>query len=170
MFCAVDVQYENGIARAACVQFQEWTSVASAAEHVVEVAEVAPYVPGEFFKRELPPLLRVLEAAGALPTLVIVDGYVWLDTAGRPGLGAHLHEALGGRVAVVGVAKTAFRGETGAAQVLRGESAKPLLVSAVGIPLDEAADGVRRMAGDHRIPALLKRVDHLARGLLGAGA
>ncbi|WP_394833006.1 endonuclease V [Pendulispora rubella] len=169
MFCAVDVHYETekGIARAACVQFQEWTSEKAVAEHVVEVAEVAPYVPGEFFKRELPPLLRVLEALGALPTLVIVDGYVWLDTAGRPGLGAHLHEALGGRVAVVGAAKTAFRGETGAVLVLRGESAKPLLVSAAGIPLDEAADGVRRMAGEHRIPTLLKRVDHLARGLSG---
>jgi len=167
MFCALDVHYEteNGAARAACVQFQDWSSVKPDAEYVVEVAEVAPYVPGQFFKRELPSLLRVLEAVSVPPTLVIVDGYVWLDPAGRPGLGAHLHEALGGRVPVVGVAKTAFRGDTGAAQVMRGESAKPLLVSAAGIPLDEAAEGVRRMAGEHRIPTLLKRVDHIARGL-----
>jgi deoxyribonuclease V len=78
-----------------------------------------------------------------------------------------LHEALGGRVPIVGVAKTAFRGDTGAAEVLRGESAKALLVSAAGMSLDEAVDGVRRMAGEHRIPTLLKRVDHLARGLAG---
>jgi hypothetical protein len=40
----------------------------------------------------------------------IVDGYVWLDDAGKPGLGAHLYQALGGRVAVLGVAETKFRG------------------------------------------------------------
>ena len=35
--------------------------------------------------------------------VIIVDGYVALDAGGRPGLGAHLHAALGASVAVIGV-------------------------------------------------------------------
>jgi len=93
---------------------------------------------------------------------VIIDGYVWLG-AGRPGLGAHLYEALGQRIAVVGVAKRRFHGAGDAVPVLRGTSQVPLFVTAVGIDPSEAAEGVRRMHGGHRIPTLLKRVDRLSR-------
>lgn len=60
----------------------------------------------------------------------MVDGYVDLDPGGRPGLGARLHAGLGGGVPVIGVAKTAFRTATHAAQVIRGHSARPLYVTA----------------------------------------
>lgn len=93
---------------------------------------------------------------------VIIDGYVWLG-AGRSGLGAHLYDALGQRIAVVGVAKRRFHGAGDAVPVLRGTSQVPLFVTAVGIDLAEAAEGVRRMHGAHRIPTLLKRVDRLSR-------
>jgi deoxyribonuclease V len=166
-FCAIDVHYgpEGEPARAACVLLDDWSSAAPRAEQVVLVHDIAPYVPGEFFRRELPPVLRVLGSLPALPSIVLVDGYVWLDPNGRRGLGAHLHEALEGAAAVVGVAKTAFRGETGAVALLRGESARPLFVSAVGISIDDAVAGVRAMHGAHRLPTLLQRVDHLARGI-----
>ena len=39
----------------------------------------------------------------------------------------------------------------------------PLLVSAVGMPIEEAVAGVKRMHGPHRVPTLLKRVDRLSR-------
>jgi hypothetical protein len=42
--------------------------------------------------------------------VIVVDGHVDLDASGAPGLGAHLHEHFGGRHAVVGVAKSPFRG------------------------------------------------------------
>jgi deoxyribonuclease V len=120
----------------------------------------ADYAPGKFYQRELPYLLRAL--AGIAPELVIIDGNVWLaDHA--PGLGARLHREI--HVPVVGVAKNPFRGAPALA-VMRGKSAKPLHVTAVGIEPELAADRVRAMHGEFRIPTLLKRADSLARGSL----
>lgn len=45
----------------------------------------AEYLPGEFYRRELPPLLAVIPRSSAL-ALIVVDGYVDLDAAGRPAL------------------------------------------------------------------------------------
>ncbi|MFY0538676.1 hypothetical protein [Nannocystis pusilla] len=39
----------------------------------------------------------------------MIDGHVWLGPD-RPGLGVHLHRALGEAIPVVGVAKNPFRG------------------------------------------------------------
>jgi deoxyribonuclease V len=143
--------------------FGDWTSAEPAYELAIEVPATEPYVPGEFFRRELPPVLGVIRALKAPPAVVVIDGYVWLDANGKPGLGAHLHESLGS-VVVVGVAKTYYRGAQPVVPVVRGNSAKPLFVSAIGLGLDEAADAVRRMHGSYRIPTLLKRADQLARG------
>ncbi|MBO0843346.1 MAG: hypothetical protein J2O46_09180, partial [Nocardioides sp.] len=128
-----------------------------------------PYRPGVFFERELPPLRAVL--AGVRPLdLLIIDGYVDLDPAGRPGLGAHVHDA-GLAPVVVGVAKTAFRTATHAVEVVRGATAaKPLWVTAAGIPLSDAARLVADMPGPYRLPDALRRVDRLARGAVPIGA
>ena len=128
------MHYEGGHARAACLVFERWES-SSAAERVVVTTRVtAEYVPGEFFKRELPPLLTVLGRVATSLDVVVVDGYVWLTGKGA-GVGAHLHEALGRAVAVVGVAKTAWSrpGEAevdparAVVQVLRGRAGKSAL-------------------------------------------
>jgi deoxyribonuclease V len=95
---------------------------------------------------------------------IVVDGYVDLDAHGAPGLGAHLYDALEGRVPVIGIAKTAYKGADFAAAVVRGESTRPVYVTSRGVPLPEAAERVRGMHGPHRIPTLVTRVDHLARG------
>ena len=124
------------------------------------VAAVDPYRPGEFCRRELPPLRAVIPAAGEL-SLIVVDGYVDLDPDGRPGLGAHVHGEFG--VPVVGVAKTAFGTATHAARVLRGQSSRPLYVTAAGMTIADAAALVTEMAGRFRIPDALKTVDRLAR-------
>jgi deoxyribonuclease V len=47
--------------------------------------------------------------------------------------------------------------------VLRGTSARPLYVTAAGMPSAGAADQVRQMAGPHRLPDALRRADALAR-------
>ncbi|MCL2714231.1 MAG: hypothetical protein FWD68_06490 [Alphaproteobacteria bacterium] len=96
--------------------------------------------------------------------VIVVDGYVWL-AKDRPGLGAHLYNRLAGRVPVVGVAKTAFRGNDCAIQVTRGFSTHPLYVTSIGIDPAVAAASVAAMAGPHRLPTILKRVDQLARGI-----
>jgi deoxyribonuclease V len=126
------------------------------------VSAVDPYRPGEFYRRELPPLRAVIPAADEL-ALIVVDGYVDLDPDGRPGLGAHVQAEFG--VPVIGVAKTAFGTATHAARVLRGLSSRPLYVTAVGMTMADAAILVTEMAGRFRLPDALKRVDQLARGL-----
>jgi deoxyribonuclease V len=162
MLACLDVDYRENGACAAAVVFRDWRDGAAAEERTVGIAEVQPYEPGQFYRRELPCLLAVLRVLPPIET-VIIDGYVWLEGASKPGLGAHLHEALGGRCAVIGVAKTKFQGADGAREVLRGTSQRPLYVTAVGVSLDVAAERVRSMHGAHRIPTLLGRVDDLCR-------
>jgi len=162
---AVDVQYDEvaQTARAALVAFADWTDASAGHILVCDLVGVAPYVSGEFYRRELPALLDLWAAlpASLSPKVVIVDSYVDLEE-GRPGLGRRLFEALGQTVQVVGVAKTKFP-DAPAEAVLRGESKTPLWVSSTG-DHKEAADAIRRMHGPYRIPTLLKLVDQCARG------
>ncbi len=163
----LDVHYAGAGARAACVLAESWESRSPASSCVQEIAAVEPYQPGSFFRRELPCLLSVLRLLPSLPAALVVDGYVWLPCPRRPGLGAFLYEALDRRAPVVGVAKSAFAGAGSCedvAQVLRGTSRNPLFVTAAGIGLDAAARCVRRMAGPHRIPEMLRIADRLCRG------
>ncbi len=158
---AVDVCYPAaGGARAAAVIAADAAFSAVLGERTAVVAEVAPYRPGEFFERELPPLRAVLCQVRGL-CLLVVDGYVDLDASGRPGLGAYAHTEFG--VPVIGVAKSPFRSATHAVRVLRGQSARPLFVTAAGLPRAEAARLVRQMAGRYRLPDAMRRADALAR-------
>ena len=93
--------------------------------------------------------------------LLVVDGYADLDPSGRPGLGSHAHAEFG--IPVIGVAKSRFRTATHAVPVARGSSARPLFVTAAGMPAAAAADLVRHMTGRYRLPDALRRADHLAR-------
>jgi deoxyribonuclease V len=164
MLACVDVDYREDRAVAACVCFKAWSDDTPASESVVEIRDVAPYQSGQFYRRELPCILAVLKGLSELPQVIVIDGYVWLGDR-RPGLGAHLHEALEGQVAVVGVAKTRFARADPMELVLRGRSRSPLHVTAVGMDLAEAASHVRALHGPYRIPTLLKRADQLSRGL-----
>lgn len=166
MIAVLDVDYRNPGARAAAVWASTWTDTTPVAQQTIDLPEVAPYVPGAFYRRELPCLLRVLELSAQLPEIAVIDGYVWLDDAGRPGLGDYLYRAYQGKLAVVGIAKTAFAGadqSTRIAHVFRGRSTRPLYVSAVGLLLESARQGVASMAGEHRIPTLVSAADRLAR-------
>ena len=164
MFACVDVDYRSdGSAFAACVMFEAWSAEHPAHVMVVRIDAVEPYEPGEFYRRELPCLLRVIAEVPVVLDAVLVDGYVTLDPAGRPGLGAHLHEALGCAIPVIGVAKTRYRAATMAIPVLRGKSRVPLWITAARIDAALGASHVRSMHGRHRIPTLLGLVDRLAR-------
>ena len=165
MLIAVDVQYAELAVVTAVVGFVDWFDPASTLECVLR-AKVTPepYEPGGFYKRELPFLLEAVARIERHHPFeaVVIDGHVWLQ-AGQPGLGARLHEALGARKAVIGVAKAAFAGGS-AVPVLRGDSSRPLFVTAAGMDAHGAAELVRGMHGPHRVPTLLKRADQLARG------
>jgi deoxyribonuclease V len=158
---AVDVHYfRTGGARAAAVLAADAAFAHLLAGRTAVLPRVAPYRPGEFYLRELPPLRAVLEGLSGLGLLVI-DGYADLDPAGRPGLGTHAHAEFG--VPVIGVAKSRFRPATHALPVPRESPIRPLFVTAAGMPAADAADLVRRMTGRYRLPDALRRADTLAR-------
>jgi deoxyribonuclease V len=158
----LDVFYRELEATSACVLFNEWPDSKPAGEIVRRVSPITPYEPGNFYRRELPCLLDILAELPQAPELVIVDAYVWLDSVGRPGLGARLHAELGGRIPVIGVAKSHLQGAP-AIPVIRGKSRSPLFVSSAGIEPREAALRIAQMDGQFRIPTLLRRVDRLCR-------
>ena len=163
MIVCVDVDYRITEVVTACVGVTAWADAAPAIESVTRTAGPAPaYESGAFYRRELPYVVAALAALSLTPRLIVVDGYVWLAPE-RPGLGAHLHAALGGGIAIVGVAKRSFEGATSAIPILRGVSQQPLFVTAIGTDVAAAAAAVRGMHGAHRIPRILKRVDRLAR-------
>jgi deoxyribonuclease V len=158
----VDVHYlSSGGARAALVLAGDRAYSRITGRKTAFVPHVAAYVPGRFFQRELPPLRAVFDGVTGIE-LLIIDGYVDLAPEGKPGLGARVHAVLG--VAVVGVAKTPFATATHALPVLRGQATRPLYVTAAGMPAAEAAELVRGMSGEFRIPDALREVDALARG------
>ena len=163
MIAALDVHYDEPQlrGRAAAVVFERWEDANASAEVVTVVENIAPYVPGEFFRRELPCLVAVIEKIDLPIDAAVIDGYVQLGSS--PGLGAHLFQTLQRRVPVIGVAKSRFR-DAPAREVLRGKSLSPLFVTSLGIDSQTAADCISRMHGNHRIPTLLKRVDRIARG------
>lgn len=163
MIVAVDVQYGETSALASGVSFDAWTDEKERSSKVIERAVPAGYQPGHFFERELPcilPLVRAFLDEGPVE-VVVIDGYVDVGVD-RPGLGRHLFDALDRRITVIGVAKNEFVGAPGKA-LLRGESKSPLYVTSTG-DVEDAVRAIACMAGEHRIPTLLKRVDRLARG------
>lgn len=162
MIVCVDVNYGVAEVVAACVGIRNWADDVSCAERIVRAMEpAAPYIPGQFYLREMPWIIRILETLMDVE-LIVIDGYVWL-AKDRPGLGVHIHETLAGRFPIVGVAKGPFHNNDRAIPVTRGASTRPLYITAIGIDADLAAEGVARMAGPHRIPAILKQVDRLTR-------
>jgi len=163
MIGCVDVNYGATEVIAACVGIRDWADDAPYMERVVRATEpAAPYIPGKFYLREMPWIIRVLEIMTDIK-LIVIDGYVWL-AKDKPGLGVHVYENLAGRFPVVGVAKGAFHNNDCAIPVTRGASTRPLYITAIGIDASLAAEGVARMAGLHRLPVILKRVDRLTRG------
>src|SRR5262245_14663803 len=116
-FAAVDVHYPaSGGAQAALVLAADRAFARIVAQRTAFVPRVAPYVPGQFFERELPPLRAVLAGTAGIE-LLIVDGYVDLAPDGRPGLGAYVHAEL--KFPVIGVAKTPYAAATHAVPVVR---------------------------------------------------
>ncbi|WP_322618589.1 endonuclease V [Deinococcus terrestris] len=160
---AADVGYSPGWAKAAGILFREWTDEHPERVVTAHLASPEEYLPGQFYRRELPALLSVIGPVLLETHTVVIDGYVWLGSERRPGLGLHLWEALERRIPVIGVAKTRFQGTPEETEVLRGTSGSPLFVTAVGLSLEEAKGHLKGMAGKHRLPTLLKEVDRLSR-------
>ena len=163
MKLATDVDYQKDRATAAGVLFRYWQDKNPVSEVISKVDQVKGYIPGQFYKRELPCILKLINEHQLSPEYIIVDGYVFLDGNSAPGLGKYLYNALDKKIPVIGVAKTPFKGIAPDYQIFRGDSKKPLFITAAGMPVKKAREYIIKMHGKHRIPALLKYVDLLAR-------
>jgi deoxyribonuclease V len=161
MIAAIDVHYtDDASATAAAVIFFEFSDSKGYRTYKKGISGVEDYMPGQFYKRELPCIMAILEMIEEEIDTVIIDGYVYLGK--KPGLGLHLWRAMGGKKKVIGVAKKHFRGSD-AIKVFRGKSRQPLYITSVGIEPFMAADLIVRMHGRYRLPTLLKQADFLSR-------
>jgi deoxyribonuclease V len=165
MIVAIDVHYKENTAKAVGALIQNWGD-AAAVEHLIRyIDSVEEYEPGAFYKRELPCIMEVLNQIDlSTVTYIVVDGFVVLDDAGKPGLGAYVHESIQPKVPVIGVAKSNFHeNQVNVIPVLRGESNNPLYVTAVGVELQQAADFIKNMHGEFRLPTVLKEMDRITK-------
>ena len=163
MILAMDVDYRQDKAVAGGGLFHDWQDERAELELTTECDVVNDYVPGEFYRRELPCLLQLFNQFHCTPRIIVIDGYVYLGRDRAPGLGWYLHEVLHRQVAVIGVAKTAFKETPSEMAVRRGSSQRPLYVSAIGMDESQARQCILTMHGPDRIPTVLKRVDQLCR-------
>ncbi|MGI5823483.1 MAG: endonuclease V [Dethiobacteria bacterium] len=157
-----DVYYFEDYAQACSIVFQIAPSEKIISKYCIAVKTFNAYVPGEFYKRELPCLLQVYGCIKEKIDIIVVDGYTLLG-GGKKGLGAYFYAALGKKIPVIGVAKTYFHGCVNCIKVYRGKSLKPLYVSSVGLDPYFAAKLIGNLQGKYRIPEVLKEVDRLSR-------
>jgi deoxyribonuclease V len=184
LVAGLDVAYAKGSDElaAAAVVLDVSTLAAVESQAVTGVARF-PYIPGLLAFREIPALADALGRLGAVPDVLVCDGY-GIAHPRRFGLASHLG-VLTGRPSI-GVAKTPFTGHYDEPGTDRGSSAdlidggevvgrvlrtqrgvKPVFVSvghAVG--LDEACDLVLRLSPRYRLPETTRAADHLARAEL----
>ncbi|WP_125720742.1 endonuclease V [Flavobacterium ustbae] len=165
MIIAFDTYYFDQKAKTICLEFAAWNEDKNFKIHSETIDNVEEYIPGEFYKRELPCILSLLKQID-LSTIevIVVDGFVYLDDENKYGLGGYLYEKLNKEIPIIGVAKTNFASiEKNKKALFRGDSKKPLYITSIGIDLDEACKKVESMAGEFRFPTLLKELDRLTK-------
>lgn len=162
MIVVADVHYDEqaGIAHAAALTFESWTDDTPVSKHRTQSPITAPYISGEFWRRELEPLRTVLKTIKPPIKTIIIDGYA--DLGHNQGLGTFLYEDFGRTVPIIGIAKREYHG-VAAHKVCRTGSKEPLFVTTLGIHPSLAITFIQAMHGDHRLPTLVVSVDRLAR-------
>lgn len=157
---AIDVYYkDDGTFRAAGVIFQDWRQENPDKIIIIKGKTSEEYIPGEFYRRELPCILDILKECPEEKT-VIIDGFIDLKRGNKVigGLGHHLLEEKPD-LSVIGVAKSKFAQNQDISEaVYRGGSKKPLWVQGC------AGVVIREMHGPYRIPTLLKTLDQITKG------
>ncbi len=163
LFAAVDVHYRKKTATTALVEFSDFSTCSITRSFVQESEIPAPYVPGKFYLRELPCILKILEQTGKHYQMIVIDGFVFLRKPVCHGLGGYLAKALGYRTIIIGVAKNYFKRARRCVEVTRGRSSKPLYVSAFNMEPESAGLLIREMHGEYRIPSILRITDQLSK-------
>ncbi|MBF4472419.1 MULTISPECIES: endonuclease V [Flavobacterium] len=163
---AFDTYYFDGKAKTVCIEFNQWNHSKDYKVYSEIVDNVEEYIPGEFYRRELPCILSLLKKMELKKNIdaIIVDGYIYLDDDKKYGLGGHLYEKLNQEIPIIGVAKTNFASlNKDKKSLFRGDSKKPLFITSIGIDLNEAFAKIESMAGEFRFPTLLKELDRLTK-------
>lgn len=164
MIVAIDVHYKENSATCVAVLFN-WEDQLPQKVVVENLEGFHEYIPGEFYKRELPCILTLMKKKELHDVQVlIVDGHVY-TTSETFGLGGYAWEALEKKIPVIGVAKRSFHSnkET-VVEVLRGGSKNPLYVSAIGMELSKAVGFIQNMKGNYRMPTILTELDKVTKG------
>lgn len=166
MIIAVDSFYKEANAKTIAITFDQWDDTNFHKYYSQDTEVSAEYISGEFYKRELPCILKILENFDLnMINFIVIDGYVFLDDFGKFGLGGHLYESLNKAIPIIGVAKTNFAAnKQNKVELFRGKSKNPLYISSIGIDLLTAKENISKMFGEYRIPKLLKELDQLTKG------
>lgn len=157
----IDVSYQSNKAKVVSGFFENWED-----EQLLKMTEkivnnIQEYIPGEFYKRELPCIIEFLNEYDLKELeFIIIDGFTFLNDDNKKGLGAYLFENLNKNIPIIGIAKTKFHNNTkNVIEIFRGESKKPLYISSIGFDVIKAAASIKKMHGNFRLPHLVKLVD-----------
>lgn len=148
------------------VGIHDWNDATPSFELTEITTDIQEYESGAFYKRELPCLLSIIEKIPLNPDkdILVIDGYVFLSDDEKLGLGGYLYKELDKKTPVIGVAKNNFHNVNKLKkEIYRGDSKKPLYITATGIELQKATQHILHMNGNFRIPTILKYVDSLGR-------
>ena len=147
MILALDVHYKEKDAKVVGVFFN-WKNEESIKTIIESVTNLNEYIPGEFYKRELPCLIKLIEKIDLSNIeAIIIDGHIYVDNYETFGLGGKLYEYLNKKIPIIGVAKNSFYSNSlTVKEIFRGSSKKPLYVSAIGIDIDEAVKKHKKYA------------------------
>ena len=149
--------------------FSHWNS--KRPDYILEstVTEFSPYIPGEFYKRELPGILSIVQKVNLREfDTIILDGFTNLiDNSGDfiPGLGERLESeiTIHNNLSIIGVAKTLFgKSDLYSYPLYRGSAKNPLWISITSgssIDLNTAYNRINSMYGDNKLPDILKQLD-----------
>ena len=164
MILALDVHYRENLAKSVGILFNWQDSVPKeiVCEYIYEVEE---YIPGQFYKRELPCLLKIIEKIDiSILDAIIVDGHIYVDNNFEYGLGGKLYEVLDKKIPIIGVAKTPFfKNKETIRELYRGESKTPLYISSIGLNMDIVIDCIKNMYGKSRMPYILRCLDKITK-------
>lgn len=162
MILAIDIYYIENHAKTVGILFRHWTDTKLEIDTVITDYQnnIVPYQSGQFYRRELPCIMALLDKID-LSTIstIVIDGYVHLAD-GKIGLGSYLYHALDNTIPIIGMAKKEFSGNKPyLIEIIRGQSKHPLYIPAIGISLENAAANINSMVGKYRMPDLLSFLD-----------
>ncbi len=168
MKLVMDFHLNGDAALVAAVGFDDWGAAEAVKTYSLRIEHVEKAPRGELDLRALPWLLRLLDANRLQPEAIVLDGLVHLDAQDTPALGRRLHDALGGRVPVIGAARSGFKDAPAQFEVYREAETAPLIVTCAGIDIGAARARIGLMHGRKRVPTLMKLAARIAKGSVDA--